>query len=152
MDALVTEAVERITKGEFTLRQLNRAITKELATVPLFDFVIYNACYGGLNYSDEFLEFSVTQKIACRKQKMSDFGKLMAQQDAAAYDAFLNSKDQGPHPCRRCHYDVYDDMTDYVKYGLHCASGVFCTLSIAKVPHYVDWKKSEYDGLESIEY
>ncbi|KAG5183949.1 glycoside hydrolase superfamily [Tribonema minus] len=157
MDALVTEAVERITKGEFTLRQLHRAITKELATVPLFDYVVYNASYGGFNYSDEFLAFSATQKIACRKQKMYDFGKLMAQKNAAAYATFIKSKDQGPHPSHRCHYDVYDDMSDDVKYGLHCASGVFCTLSMAKASalkwNYIEgYLKKGYDVHLVIEF
>ena len=46
-------------------------------------------------------------------------------------------------------YDLFDN-TIYLKFGLMCASGLYCKIAIAEVPALVDWEIGEYDGLENV--
>ncbi|KAG5178239.1 hypothetical protein JKP88DRAFT_248322 [Tribonema minus] len=113
MERLVAEAVSDIVEGAYSLRQLHQAINDELAKVPLFDNVVYNACYGGLNYSDCFLEYRKESKSdCCCIERMEEFGMYMATEAVGELCSFLNLPDTAPDEYHKCENDVYQELSD----------------------------------------
>lgn len=151
MQLVVARAVRDIVEEKYSLRQLHKAINKKLAKVPEYEYVVYNACYGGFTYTKAFKEFKKTRGKECCVDRMSDFGKHMALAAPDAFEAFKTTN-KGPDRYSRCRNDIYNELSDYVKYGLHRASGEYSRFSISRVPRFTDWDKSEYDGLESVTY
>ena len=74
--------------------------------------------------------------------KKKDVEQLPEAKDGMIYD-FLITHDYLP-----IDHSVYDSMVN--KFGLQCASGLYCSLVIGEVPALVDWKIEEYDGQETL--
>lgn len=86
------------------------------------------------NYNEKAMRYLLIKK--------KEIEQLPEPKDGMIYD-FLITHDYLP-----INQSVYDGML--MKFGLICASDIYCSLKIGEVPALVDWKIEEYDGSETL--
>jgi hypothetical protein len=87
--------------------------------------IIYNSCYGGLSFSDEFVE---------------EFNKRYPEKKIIEYDLYNVVR-----------YDQ-DAVALVEEMGLKKSSGACAHLNIEEIPDGVEHYVSEYDGMEDIQW